>query len=257
MTRFRTLTVLLATLALLLAACGNDDADDGDNGADAPQMGDNGELDLADEPGDQPEPPEGAAAQVGAVEIPEATLEDLFDEISASPSFEGSFEGDEGEVMGAVLRAEILGQLIAQEIILQAAAEEFDFTIGEDEIDAAYADLATQFGGEEELDAQLEVSGLSRDVFERLELPMLTALLFLEEEFGVENGVDAEGQPSEAQQELQNWAFDRFATTEVLVSSNYGAWNSQAGQVEPPMSPEFDMAPGDMAPEPGAEVPVP
>lgn len=256
MTRIRTALSLFALLSLLLVACGNDTSDQGDTSPD----GQGDEAASVDDPDDAPEgeggegeePPDGVAATVDDTEITVTTVEDLYDEVAESPAFAPQLEGENAELMSSTLRSQILGQLIVQEIILEAAAEDYDVEVTDETLDATFAEYADQMGGEEQLVSDLEASGISRDVFEALELPLLTALTQLEEEFGVEEGASGggatEGQPSEAQRELSSWAVDHFAAADVTVSSEYGTWNPQSGQVQPDGMPQ--------APPPGA-VPAP
>jgi parvulin-like peptidyl-prolyl isomerase len=242
--RLRLLAALLATLVLVLAACGNDD--DGDGDAAPP-------TDPATTPGDDgdappttagEQPPEGAAASVDGAEITATTVEEIFEEVSVTPAVAEQIEGEQGELMAAMLRAEILGQLIRQEIVLRSAEEEFGIVVTDDDLDRAYDEFAEEMGGVEELETQLEQAGLSRQVFERLELPLFAALMQLEDEFDVD-GRSADGEPSEAEAELQAWAFDRFASTPVLVSSDYGTWNAMSMQVDPAGMPEMAPTPID------------
>lgn len=245
MPRLSRLVALLAVLVLVLAACGNDDGE-GDAAPPtdpATTLGEDGEGEAPPAPeGEQP--PEGAAASVDGTEITVTTLEEIFDEVSGTPAVIEQLEGEQGEFMAAMLRAEILGQLIRQEIVLRSAEEEFGIVVTDDDLDRAYDEFAAEMGGEEELEAQLEQAGLSRQVFERIELPLFAALLQLEDEFGVEEP-SADGEPSEAEAELQEWAFDRFGSTPVLVASDYGTWNPMSMQVEPSGMPEMAPTPID------------
>lgn len=256
MTRIRTALALFAVLSLFLVACGNDTSDQADTAPDGQAEDSAAGDDSGDAPegeeGEGEEPPDGVAATVDDTEITVTTVEDLYDEVAESPAFAPQLEGENGELMSSVLRSQILGQLIVQEIILEAAAEDYDVEVTDETLDATFDEYAEEMGGEEQLVSDLDASGISRNVFEVLELPLLTALTQLEEEFGIEEGASgggaAEGQPTEAQQELSSWAVDHFAAADVTVSSEYGTWNPQSGQVQPEGMPQ--------APPPGA-VPAP
>jgi hypothetical protein len=105
-------------------------------------------------------------------------------------------------------------------------------------------------GDEGACESELEPAGLTVPLFQRLELPLLTMLTKLEEEFGVEEPVDSDGQPSQAQSELQEWAFSQFAVTEVRVAQRYGSWNPETAQVMPAGMPEMGIVPdAEMVPE--------
>ena len=248
MPRFRTAAAALAVLALLLAACADDDAEpNGDpDGAQLVEDLDGEASDLPDTEASGEEPPEGVAATVGGTEIPVTTVDDLFDDVADAPAIAPQLEGEDSEAMISMLRAQILGQLVAQEILVQGAAEDYGLVVTDDDLDATVASITDQLDGEGSLDAELEASGMSRSTFERLELPMLTVLSLLEDEFEIGDGPPGQ-ELSEEEIALQEWAFARFSTADVAVSSEIGTWNAQMGQIEPAIMPEMQAPP--VAPE--------
>ena len=249
MPRARYLFALLAVAGLILAGCGNDDADDAATNGD-PGAAQNGNADL---PEARDDVPDGVAATVGSAEIDIETVEDIYDEIAASPAISEQLEGepDQTQLMESMLRAQVLSQLVIQEIVAQGASEDFGIEVTTADLEEALEELEAEAGGQDEFETQLEAVGLTRDVFIQMELPLTVVLDELQDEFGdlTTSPDDEPGEFSEGQQQLQEWGLSKFLEADVAVSADYGTWNPQSGQVEPPGMPQMPP-PGDMpAPE--------
>ncbi|MEX2628039.1 MAG: SurA N-terminal domain-containing protein [Ilumatobacteraceae bacterium] len=248
----RTPLIALAVTCLALAACS--DGDDSDTGSTAtngdPAPTDPAPGDDAPTTGDEPagngdEPPTGVAASVGETEIAVDTVEGLYEEIASSEMVAQQLEQDDSGAFEPRLRAQVLSQLVVQEIIEDAAAADFGIEVTDADLQTSLDDLESETEGTGGLDATLEASGMTRETFERLELPLLALLDELEAEFGdlqPDPGADP-GTPPEGQAELQAWGTENFAAADVVVASEYGTWDPATGQVQPasvPDAPEPD-----------------
>jgi hypothetical protein len=235
MLRRTPLAAVVAVVPLALLGCGN-----GDDGATAPEATAPLTVPAFDDvPIPQDDVPEGVAATVDSTEIEIDTVERIYDEISASPAIAEQLEGDDGAMGSAVLRAQVVTQLVVTEIVQRGAAEDFGIQISSADLDAALADVEAEAQAQGGLDAALEGAGLTREVFVQLELPIIALLDQLEDEFG-ELSADPGAEPGvtpEGQVDLQAWGSAKFAEADVAVSSEYGVWNPQTGQVEPAGSP--------------------
>lgn len=251
---FRTPLAALAVATLALAACGDNDTTaptDEAPGADAPDTDD-------PPPGDDApdvDLPDGVAASVDTTEITVDTVEGIYDEVSTSPAF--SMEADD-EAGASMLRAQVLSQLVVQEIVERAAADDFGIEVTDADLDASLARVEAETEPQGGLDAALEGSGLNRETFLRLELPLIALLDQLEAEFG-DLQPDPDAAPGEVpagQAELQEWGADAFATADVRVSPDYGVWDPVSGQVQPTDMPEMpEMSDVPVVPEEPAPAP--
>ena len=245
----RTPLAALAAATLALAACGDgDDAaddtaddttDDTTTVADDPAATDEspGEdaPDVDAPPAGGDDVPDGVAASVGPTEITVDTVEGLYEEISTSPVFAAQLEDDETGAVATTLRAQLLSQLVVQEIVERGAADDFGIEVTDADLDASLARVEAETEAQGGLDAALEMSGLTREAFVRLELPLMALLDQLEAEFGdlqPDPGADPGEMPA-GQAELQEWGVDKFAAADVAVSPDYGTWDPVAGQVLP------------------------
>jgi hypothetical protein len=263
--KFRTPFAALAVATLALAACGDDDttAPIDDPGVTDELPGDDA-PDIDDPPAGDPLPapdddvpeidlPDGVAASVGATEIAVATVEGIFDEVSTAPAFEMQIDGDDTGAGASMLRAQVLSQLVVQEIIEDAAADDFGIEVSDADLDASLARVEAETEPQGGLDAALEGSGLNRETFLLLELPLIALLDQLEAEFGdlQPDPEAAPGEVPEGQAELQEWGADAFATADVSISPDYGVWDPVSGQVQPTDMPDMPVMPDEPAPAPG------
>ncbi|CAN5736602.1 hypothetical protein BH23ACT2_BH23ACT2_16240 [soil metagenome] len=241
--RLRTLAALLAVVTLVAAGCADDESDD-PTGAEAPATTDGAAV-----------PDDGVAASVGATDIPEASVTDLYDELASSPQVAPQLEGENSDTVESTLQSQILSQLLVQEIVIQGAAEDYSLEIDQAELDAGLEELVDEAGGDDEFDTQLEAAGFSRDSFMTLELPLTVALKALQDEFGVEpvEGQEPGAEPTEEQAALQSWGSEKFQEADVSVAEAYGTWDPATGQVQPEGMPE--TAPPGQAPPGGAPPP--
>jgi parvulin-like peptidyl-prolyl isomerase len=134
---------LVGAVALVLAACGGDDAPS-------------------------------TAATVNGTEIATSQVEAQAEIIGMNPQLQQQLAGADEDQAEQQLNALALGQLIF-EVLLRDGADELDVEVTEQDVDDARAEIAVQFGGEEPMYAQLEEEqGLDRDEVDRqLELVAL------------------------------------------------------------------------------------
>lgn len=134
---------LVGAVALVLAACGGDDA-----------------------------PPD-TAATVNGTEIATSQVEAQSEIIGMNPQLQQQLAGADEDQVEQQLNALALGQLIF-EVLLRDGADELGVEATEEDVDDARAEIAVQFGGEEPMYAELEEQGLDRNEVDRqLELVAL------------------------------------------------------------------------------------
>ncbi|MEX2625416.1 MAG: hypothetical protein WD225_00950 [Ilumatobacteraceae bacterium] len=248
-------TAVVTVTVFVLAACAGDEGGDGDTTtsddppatAADPDDGESEEGESGDDPpaADVVELPGNVAAMVGTTVIETETVEEILEDAAASPAIASQIEADETGSVVRSLRAQVLTQLVVKEIVEEAAAEDFGIEVTEADVAASLEELEADTGTEGGLDATLEASGMSRDVFERLELPLLALLDRLEAEFGELPGSDAEtGEAPEGRDALREWGTLKFAAADVAVSPDHGTWNPLTGQVRPPNAPAIPVRPG-------------
>jgi parvulin-like peptidyl-prolyl isomerase len=122
----------LATLLLLLAACG---------------------------PGGSPD----VAASVNGEDVTIEALESRYDAVAASPQFAEQLAADEDGALAEQLQARILTELIEARIVEQAAAEDLDVEVTDEDVATRRAELVEEIGGEEAFNEQVEEFGLTSE----------------------------------------------------------------------------------------------
>jgi parvulin-like peptidyl-prolyl isomerase len=142
-----------------------------------------------------------AAATVNGTEIPVSDVEALAEVMAASPEYE---DVDSSEAEGEI-QAAALSQLIFA-TVLQDGAGELGIEISDDHVADTLADVAQQFGGEDEMYAQLEEQGLDRDEVDRQ-----IAL------FAMEDAVMAELSPSVSDEDIAAAYADGVPARHILV----------------------------------------
>lgn len=225
----------LVAAALLAAACGDDDS----SGNDERSVSDES-SETTDEP-TTAEVDDGVAAVIDGDEIPAATIDDAVDGLAQSPQFSEQLQGPEGEAARGQLQAQVLSSAITTKIV-SSGAEDLGEPVTDDDIADARAELESQVGGPEALEAAIEEQGLTESLLD-LELTSLAAMRNVQRALDAEAGEeapedsappseDAELSPSE--QRVQEFLVDALASAEVSVHEDYGVWNAESGQVVPP-----------------------
>lgn len=224
----RALLGLLMVIMLVAAACGGETPDAGD-ATDAPDAGEDADL------------PDGAVAVVDGNEITEETFEDRYDQVLAIPSVAEQIEGQR-EAAEPTLRAQVLSQLLVSDILLRGAEDDFGIEVTDEDVRDRLEELEEEAGGEDEFAAELEETGLTKEVLVDQQLPLEIMIEQVEDELG-DDDVETppppaepgqQQQPTEAQLALQEWAVGKFSEADVVVSSEIGTWDPQSGQVRPP-----------------------
>lgn len=216
---------LLAALALVLAACGDDTADDA-NGA--PSDGDDGEAVTApddDHPGAELD--DDVAAVVDDEEISRDDVDQQVEAFSANPQVAEALEGPEGEQTLGLLRAQVISTIVINKLAIEGA-EELDNPVTDDDIAGARSELEDETGGAENLETALEQEGMSEEQL-TVQLRALAALRNIEAALAEEADDDADPETL-AQEYIQ----DRLRTADVVVNDDIGTWDAQTGQVTPP-----------------------
>lgn len=226
----RALLGILTVIMLVAAACGGESPEAGD-ATDAPDAGEDADL------------PDGAVAVVDGNEITEETFEERYDQVLAIPAVAEQIEGQR-EAAEPTLRAQVLSQLLVSDILLRGAEDDFGIEVTDEDVRERLAELEEEAGGEDDFAAELEESGLTRDVLVDQQLPLEILIEQVEDEVADEDAEESPapapaqpGQqqpPSEAELALQEWAVGKFAEADVVVSSEIGTWDPQSGQVRPP-----------------------
>lgn len=222
-------TVAAVALALLVAACNDEDAE--------PQA-------APTPPADAVELPEGVAATVDGVEIPVERVEERLAMAEQSEALQAHLEL-EPEAMEEMLAARLLSGLIMREVVVDGATE-MGIDPTEEDIAEARAQLEEAVGGPEELAEQMAVTGVGEEAVAE-ELEALTLLHLVGEQLTDEATEGEELTDDERQREIQRrtsiWLAQRLADAEVEVDAAYGRWEPTAGQVLPwrldPDAPEL------------------
>lgn len=224
----------LAALLLLLAACGED------NGTDEATEGLDGDLGVeTDEQLPEVDLDDGIAASVNGTEIATAEVDERVDSaVAADPELSGQLEGEEGDQLLEMFRAQTLTILVQTQIILDGAA---DMGVEPDEADIAEAreQLVAELGGEEAFDEAVASAGISEAALaDQLEgIAALNAVgdILVEEGAADDLPEQPEGAPDADPSDLavQQWLGERVATAEVAVHPDFGLWDPQTGQVMP------------------------
>ncbi len=241
---------LLAVLVLALAACADDDA------TEAPDetLDDAAELDLEGEPAPDVDLDDDTAATVNGTEIAASTVDDRVDSaIEADEELATHLEGEEGEQLLDMFRAQTLTVLVQTQIIFDGA-EELGVEPSEEDVEEAREELVAELGGEDEFAEAIEASGMSQAALDD-QLRGIAALHAIGERLLAEGAADElpeqpEGAPEQQPEDLvvQQWLGERVAQADVVVHPSYGQWDPQSGQVMPAGGP---MMP---APEEGEEL---
>lgn len=102
-------------------------------------------------------------ATVNGEEITREELEVMLEQQKQQYQMQGmDLDSEEMSDMREQLERQILDSLIAN-LLMAQAAEEKGISVSEEELEQEYQDLAAQFGGEEELNQQLEAAGITRE----------------------------------------------------------------------------------------------
>jgi parvulin-like peptidyl-prolyl isomerase len=138
------LSVLLAVLALVVAAC-DEGASDGEESSDA----------------------EDVEAVVNGEEIPAEKLQTRFDAMAESPQFAQQLEGEQGDVMETQLKTRILNQLVQTELLRQGA-EELGVEADDEAISQQREQLEQQLQSQgQDLQTVMEQQGFSEEQLQR------------------------------------------------------------------------------------------
>jgi foldase protein PrsA len=178
--------------------------------------------------------------------------------IGMNPQVTQQFEGASDEQVEQQLNAYALSQLIYERILLDGA-DELGVAVTDEGIDETAAELSTQFGGEEEMYAQLEEQGL-----DRAEVDRQIGLIATQEAVTAELGQDvSDAQVEEAYEtgtparhvlvETEEEAIDVYeridggedfaAVAEETSIDGTGQEGGELGFVQPGMTvPEFEEA---------------
>ncbi len=240
--RVRTLTALLAALLLVVAACTDEEGEEGaaEEGAEE-ELDELSEEDLAERQPEMPEPEDledGTAALVNDREIASSTVDERFEAVLESPEV-AEMPEEETEGLADNLRAQILTQMVLEEVIADGA-EELGAEPSEDDVEEAKAAAAEQAGGEEALEEQLAAQGLTTDD-ERDEVFLLQARVdriteVLSEDLDEDEVSDEQAEElgmDPGQLALQEWLMSQTMEADVRVDGEYGVWSPEAGQVVP------------------------
>lgn len=238
--RPRSLLAVLATLLLVLAACGDGGDEPAGSGSPSP---------AGEAAGAEVELAEGAAAMVNGTEIPTPVMDARVDTAASAPEIAQILEGEDGDAARSQLQASILSQLIVNEIVLDGAADR-GLEVDEEAVGETRAELTEQAGGEEAFAEQVGQAGLD-DVQLTAELEAITALRLvredLTEEAGgspppVQPGPDG-ATPDPADALLQRWLLEQLQTAEVAVAPAIGSWDPTSGTVVPAGMPQQQAPP--------------
>lgn len=236
----RTLLGVLAMVVLVAAGCGDGTPEAGDP-TESPQAGEEADL------------PEGAVAVVDGNEITEEAFEDRYEQVLAIPAVAEQIEGRR-EAVEPMLRAQVLSQILVSDILSRGAEDEFGIEVTDADVRQRLEELEDEAGGEDAFASELEESGLTREVLVEQQLPLELLIEQVEDEVA-DRDIEAtpppaqpgQQQPDEAQLAFQQWALGKFSEADVVVSSEIGTWDPQAGQVQPPGA-AGGIAPGQQAP---------
>lgn len=252
----RTLIALLASLLLVLAACGDNGAEPQADDEDAEAQG---EEDAAEEgPAAEPEPVEledGVAGTVEDDEISDGEVAEATEELAGNPQIEAQIE--QGQLTEELLPTVALEQAI-QTQVLERGADDLGVEVGEAELEAAEEELVEDMGGPDEFDDQLDEAGLNEEDLE--ETLRLEALINgVQEQLDVDEAaaedeeapMGPDGQPVDpAEAAFQEWFYEQMVGTDIAVDEEYGVWVAEQGTIMPPeeLLPEQPEQPS-MSPE--------
>lgn len=235
--RTRKLALALLAAATFLAGCGDDtdgdaQADPGPTDTAATDSGSDESASLGDD----------VAAVVDGEEISAASIDAHVESFASNPQFADQLEGAEGEAARAQLGAQILTSAI-QSSVLSAGADEIGAPVGDEDIEAARAEVEEQAGGPEGLEAAMEQQGLTEDLLQ-MELRGVAAVQniteALDEASGEETSDDTASEeaapgteltPSE--QRVQEHLLELATSADIQVHPDFGRWDAQTGQVVP------------------------
>lgn len=252
----RTLIALLASLLLVLAACGDNGAEPQADDEDAEAQGeeDAAEEELAAEP-EPVELEDGVAGTVEDDEISDGEVAEATEELAGNPQIEAQIE--QGQLTEELLPTVALEQAI-QTQVLERGADDLGVEVGEAELEAAEEELVEDMGGPDEFDDQLDEAGLNEEDLE--ETLRLEALINgVQEQLDVDEAaaedeeapMGPDGQPVDpAEAAFQEWFYEQMVGTDIAVDEEYGVWVAEQGTIMPPedLLPEQPEQP-EMSPE--------
>jgi hypothetical protein len=175
-------------------------------------------------------------------------VEDRIEEaVAADEELATQLEGEEGEQLLDMFRAQTLTVLIQTRIILDGAAD-MGVEPTEEDIAEARQELVDELGGDQELEEAMAQAGLSEEALAD-QLQGVAALNVVGDRLVEEGEVEEPPEAPEGAEELdpadlavQQWLAERMAGAEVAVHPEYGQWDPQSGQVMPaggPVMPEM------------------
>ena len=235
--RTRKLALALLAAATFLAGCGDDtdgdtQADPGPTDTTATDSGTDESASLGDD----------VAAVVDGEEISAASIDAHVESFVSNPQFAEQLEGAEGEAARAQLGAQILTSAI-QSSVLSAGADEIGAPVGDEDIEAARAEVEEQAGGPEGLEAAMAQQGLTEDLLQ-MELRGVAAVQNITEALDEASGEETSDDtaPEEAapgteltpsEQRVQEHLLELATSADIQVHPDFGRWDAQTGQVVP------------------------
>ncbi|MEX0659272.1 MAG: SurA N-terminal domain-containing protein [Egibacteraceae bacterium] len=227
---------VLAALALAVAACGDDAADD------TTPAGDDDEVSAPEDDGPAAGLDDDVAAVVNDDEISLDDVEQQVESFANNPQVAEALEGPEGEQTLELLRAQVVSTMIINKLAI-AAAEDLDNPVTDEDIAAARGELEDETGGAENLATALEAEGMSEDQL-TVQLRALAALRNIEtalaeggdaDEDDAEEGEEGDAEEGDDPETLaQRFIQERLQSADVVINDDIGTWDAQTGQVTPP-----------------------
>ena len=150
---------------MVLTACGDGEADNGDNGESAQSeevpMGEEQAPEEIDMDAFEAEDP---FLRVNDEEVLFAEFEEEFERSknTVAQQYGVDMDGEQGEVMIPQIQEQAVQALISQRVMLQEA-EDQGIEVTDEDVDENIAALTQQFGGEEGLEEAMEAEGLDDD----------------------------------------------------------------------------------------------
>ncbi|MEX2618700.1 MAG: SurA N-terminal domain-containing protein [Egibacteraceae bacterium] len=252
---------VLAALALAVAACGDDAADD------TTPAGDDDEVSAPEDDGPAAGLDDDVAAVVNDDEISLDDVEQQVESFANNPQVAEALEGPEGEQTLELLRAQVVSTMIINKLAI-AAAEDLDNPVTDEDIAAARGELEDETGGAENLATALEAEGMSEDQL-TVQLRALAALRNIEtalaeggdadeddaeegEEGDAEEGEEGDAEEGDDPETLaQRFIQERLQSADVVINDDIGTWDAQTGQVTPPGGlPQQQPQPQQQSPAP-------
>lgn len=226
----RRLLAMLLPLAVALGACG--DGAEQDAAEPDPETGSIGEPQDLDD---------GVAAAVNGSEIGSAAVEERFDAVSEVPEMAEQLEGEQGEQVAGMLRAQILQNLIVQEIVADGA-EDLGVEPSAEDVAAVEDQAIAEFDGDREAyERALEAEGITPEQRDK-EFRFAARVAAIRDVVAAdaEELEDEAGDTGLAPEDLalQEWFGERLAASDVAVDQEYGLWDPQSGQVVPGGAPQ-------------------